>query len=146
MNNFANAKLYRFNNLMAEIDQLYHKAALKFGLSDSAMRIIYTLYSEGKYSCRLSEVCRMSGLSKQTANSAVRKLEADGIVVLVAEDGKQKSAVLTENGKLLAEQTVSKIIAAENRILEQWSELECGEYLRLTQDYMVKFKQEIESF
>lgn len=42
MEYFANDQLKRFNLLVSEIDVVYHDAALKMGLSDSAFLILYT--------------------------------------------------------------------------------------------------------
>lgn len=143
MKNVLTKELRRFNYIVGGIDQVYHKAALKIGLSDSATRVLYTLCGEGK-PCPLSLICRLAGLSKQTANSALRKLEGDGVIRLEAVDGKQKSAALTDKGRELADATVARIIAAENRIFESWAEQERAEYLRLTQSYLNAFRKELD--
>ena len=57
--------LRRINYLSAEINSLYHQAAVKLGLSDSVMHIMYMLYDNGG-SFMLSDICRVSGISKQT--------------------------------------------------------------------------------
>ena len=141
-NNMLTEELRRFNYIVGGIDQVYHEASLKLGLSDSAMAVLYTICGEGR-SCPLSLIRRLSGLSKQTANSAIRKLESDGVIRLEAVDGKQKSADLTDKGRVLAENTVAKVIAAENRIFESWTEQEREEYIRLTQRYLNEFRDEI---
>ena len=142
MKKILNEQLRKFNYLVGEIGEAYHAAALKLGLSDSAMSVMYTLLGEGG-ACRLSNICRLTGVSKQTVNSALRKLEADGIIRLNAVDGKQKSAELTEKGAELADATVAKLIAAENRIFGAWSERERSEYLRLTRFFLDEMKKEI---
>lgn len=136
--------LRRFNYIVGGIDQIYHKAALKLGLSDSAMSVLYTICGEGK-PCPLSLICRLSGTGKQTVNSALRKLENDGIIKLEAVDGKQKSAALTDKGREFAENTVARVIAAENRIFESWTEQEREEYISLTQRYLNDFRSAIEN-
>lgn len=143
MKNTLTKELRRFNYIVGGIDQLYHEAALKLGLSDSALAVLYTICGEGK-PCPISLICRFAGMSKQTVNSALRKLENDGVIRLDAVDGKQKSAVLTDKGKKLADATVSKIIAAENRIFESWTEQERTEYIHLTQKYLNEFRNEID--
>lgn len=143
MKNTLTDELRRFNYLAGGIDQVYHEAALKLGLSDSAMAVLYTICGEGR-PCPLSLICRLAGMSKQTANSALRKLESDGVIRLEAVDGKQKSAALTDKGRALAEDTVARIIAAENRIFESWTEHERTEYIRLTQNYLNAFRAEID--
>ena len=73
----------RFNYLLGEIDDAYHDAALKFGLSDSAMIVLYAVCGN-RGSCPIDGICRLSGVRKQTVNSALRKLEAEGVVYLEA--------------------------------------------------------------
>lgn len=138
-----NSAMRRFNYLMGETSALYHKAALKLGMSDSVMSILYTILSEGS-PCSIGTIRRLSGLSRQTINSALRKLEDDGIIRLKAVDKKQKSVLLTENGERLAEETVAKLIEAENCVYGAWSDEELSEYLRLTDRYLTEIKREIE--
>ena len=128
MNSIMNEQLRQFNYMVGEIDELYHEAALKFGITDSTMSVIYTIVSEGR-PCLISDICRLTGVRKQTVNSALRKLEADDIIRLNAVGGKQKEASLTEKGERLAEKTVSRLIDAENMVFEDWTERERSEYL-----------------
>ena len=67
-------QLRRFNRLVGETDAVYHELANRLGLSDSAFQILYTLRAEGG-ACPLRDICAFSGLTKQTVNSALRKLE-----------------------------------------------------------------------
>ena len=90
---FVDAQMKRFNLLTKEIDITYHDAALKLGMSDSAMVILYTVCSYGG-ECLLSDMT--SGVSKQTINSALRKLEADGVVRSEVFEGRKKKVYLTE--------------------------------------------------
>ena len=137
-------ELKRFNHLTGEIEALYHEAALKLGMSDSAMNILYTICNVGD-NCLLSDICRLSGTSKQTIHSAVRILENDGIVYLEAKSGRKKAVCLTEKGKAKVKATVARVIEIENQIFSSWTKLEREEYLRLTKDYMLAFKEKIDS-
>lgn len=136
-------EMKRFNHLTSEINAAYHDAALKLGISDSALQILYTVCSSGGL-CLISDICRLSGISKQTINSALRKLEKEDIVYLKPYKGRTKSVHLTKNGKALAEQTAMKIIEIENRIFEVWSMERIHLYLSLTQEYLDLFQKEIE--
>ena len=135
--------LRRFNYLVGETDKLYHAAALKLGLSDSAFAVLYTLCSEGR--CGISDVCHLTGVSKQTVNSALRRLAADGLVKLEAVDGRKKQLSLTAKGTRLAAKSAARVVEAENRIFESWSETDRAEYLRLTEKYLCDFKKEVEA-
>ena len=95
-------ELERFNHLMGEIDGLYHDAAVALGLSESAMKVLYTICCHGER-CPLRAICRQSGMSKQTVNSALRKLEGAGAVYLEAAGGRSKNVCLTDAGRELAD-------------------------------------------
>ena len=125
---------------MSEIDASYHEAALKLGLSDSAMLILYTICS-GEGECLLSDIT--SGASKQTINSALRKLETEKIVYLEIFEGRKKKVYLTEKGKQLVQDTVLQVIKVENEIFASWSEEEKSIYIDLTQRYLAAFKKKI---
>ncbi len=140
MEYFANDQLKRFNLLVSEIDTVYHDAALKMGLSDSAFLILYTVcWCDGE--CLLSDIT--TGASKQTINSALRKLEADNIVYLKAFEGRKKKVCLTEKGYHFAEGTVLQLIGMENEIFDSWSEKEKNIYIELTQRYLSAFREKI---
>lgn len=131
----SNPEMTRYNYLISEIESVYHEAALRFSLSNSAMMTLYVLSSQGG-SCPLSELPYYTGLSKQTLNSAVRKLEAEGLIESVAVGARKKELRFTESGRQLCGGTVERLIAAENDIFETWSPAEREQYLTLTQRYL----------
>lgn len=136
-------KIMRYNHLLAEMDALYHKAALKQGLSDSTMMILYTAVQNEDHTCLIGRLTDM-GMSKQTINSALRKLEKEGILYLETADGKAKRICLTEKGNELTRGTVEKMIAAENRALASWTPEEWELYLELSERYLRAFEKEME--
>lgn len=142
MEGYTTKEMKRLNYLISETDAVYHEAYLKLGLSDSEGQILYTICNNGD-SCPLSEICRLSGISKQTVNSALRKLEREGIVYLEAYAGRRKRVCLTEQGKALAERTVVRLIGIENGILDSWSREELGLYLQLTERYLEELRGQI---
>jgi len=141
MNSLPNSALRKINILMSEIDMMYHEAAKKVNLSDSSMLILYMTYDSG--GCRpLSDIT--ATISKQTANSALRKLETEGLIYL--EGKKKKIVFLTPEGENYAKETVGKIIEMENRIYESWTKEDTEKYIFLLEDYICKMKQEIKGF
>lgn len=132
----------RYSYLTSEIDAAYHRAALKLGLSDSAMRILYTICLRGE-SCALGEIVSLSGISKQTVNSALRKLEKDGIVYLETTNGRKKTVHLTKDGKILAQGTAGRVLQMEDEIFSVWTEEELETYLELTGKYLSSFKEKV---
>ena len=109
--------LRRFNYLLSETDAAYHEAASRLGLSDSVMQILYTVCdSDSGERCPLSEVCRRTGISKQTINSALRRLEAGGCLTVysVEHNGRlRKFYHITPNG-----------VAQIDQFLASWPEIE----------------------
>lgn len=130
----------RFNHLLGEINGTYHEAAVKLGLSDSVMSVLYTLCSEGS-PCPLQEIVRQSGASKQTINSAIRKLEGEGAVRLEAAKGRGKNVTLTPKGQELARRTVIPMMELEDEIYASWTEEELRGYLELTERFAAVLKE-----
>lgn len=136
-------KLHRINYLTAETDALYHQASRKLGISDSAMRALYTIYDNGE-SCMLSDIYKQSGISKQTVNSAIRKLEDDEILYLENCGGRGKKVFLTEKGKLYIQQTAARLYEAECNALASWTEEEIDLYIRFMEKYVRSFRDQVQ--
>jgi len=141
VNNYISKDMKRYNYLLGEMEAVYHGMSLKLGLSDSASMILYAICEEGD-SRLLSEICRLSGLSKQTVNSSIRKLEAEGILYLEKAGSKSKKVCLTEAGKDLAGRTVLRIQQAENAILSSWPRQDVEKYLELTEKFLTALREE----
>lgn len=133
-------ELKRFNYMITETNAEYHHIAQKMGLSDSAMLILYSVCDNGG-SCALSDICRYSGLSKQTIGTSLHKLIADGYAALDESHGKLKTVILTEKGTAFAEETVIPIMRIENEIFGEWSKSELETYLSLTQRFLDSFRE-----
>lgn len=127
---------------MTDIEAAYHEAAWRLGLSDSAMLILYTVCHNGE-KCLLNDITRSSGISKQTINSALRKLEAENIVYLESTGGRKKMVCLTAKGKEFTQNTVQKVLEIENEIFDSWTEPERVAYLELTQKYLTTLKNKV---
>lgn len=129
------AKVRLLNAYISETNAIYHEVAQALGLSDSVMQVLYTALTHGG-SCTVREVCLLTGISKQTLHSALRKLEQKEFLRLEAVDGKQKRICLTEKGLALADQTARMELDLEASILESWSGADRDAYLRLTKRYL----------
>lgn len=136
--------LRQVNCLFEETNVLYHEAALKLGLSDSAMLVLYTIYSSGE-PCPLSRVYKESGISRQTVNSAVRKLEGQEILFLEAGPGRGKLLRLTQRGKQVMKTRVMPIAELEQSIFSSWSEENRQTFLRLNQNYLDALREGVKT-
>lgn len=134
------SSLKRYNHLVGEIDAVYHEASLKLGMSDSVSKILYTICNVGS-SCLLHDICKQTGLSKQTVHSAIRNLEAKEMVTLELVGGKSKKVCLTEKGEIFAQKTARRIIDMENSILSSWPKEDVQTYLELTECFLVDLKE-----
>ena len=141
---YSNPELRRINHLIAELDHIYHQASLKFSLSDSTFALLYTICCEGD-GLGITELVRLSGMPKQTVNSALRKMEADGLISLTGTDGKKKAVHLTEKGTKLSEESVIRVIGIENDILSGWGSEKSERYIAETKEYNRLMKEGIEN-
>lgn len=131
-----------YSYLASELEALYHETALKCGISDSAMRILYAICLHGN-ECPVCEIVRVSGISKQTINSSLRNLENNGILYLENAGGRRKNAVLTDKGKEFAEKSALKVLHIENEILNSWTTDERTAYIKLTEKFICSFREKV---
>lgn len=139
------SELKRFNYLLGELQAAYHDASVKLGISDSVSNILYAICDAGG-KCPIHAICGQTGLSKQTVNSALRKLENDGVVYLEAADKKTKNVCLTDAGKQFADRTAMRIIEMENEILQSWGRQDVKNYLSLTEKFLRDLQEKVEQF
>ena len=92
----SSASLKRLNHLQCEMSVVYHEMSLSVGQSDSVIQILYTICDSGGESCLLHDICNLTGLPKQTINSAIRKLEQEHILYLESTGSRNKRVILTE--------------------------------------------------
>ena len=128
-----------------EQDFIYHNAAVKFGLSDTAMWVLYNVYAS-KDEITQQELCRQCFFAKQTVNTAITSLSKSGYVALQAIPGtrNQKRILLTEQGRTLAETTIAPLIEAEERAYSALSRKELESYLEMTTRLTHALREETE--
>ncbi|MFV0363438.1 MAG: MarR family winged helix-turn-helix transcriptional regulator [Suipraeoptans sp.] len=134
----------RLNQLYKESDELYHRLALQFGLSDAAASVIYSLCeSDQPYSQK--ELCAQWSLTKTTINSAVNGLVKEGFVSLTPspDNYKVKLVSLTDSGKELGNRFVRPLINAEQNAFNRLSEGEREALLTLSKKHLEILREEI---
>jgi len=133
--------LIKLNNILKENDEIYRTAAKSVGLSDCAFWILYTMRTEGKPMLQ-SEICACMYEPKQTVNSALKNLEAEGYLTLSsASDRRFKQVSLTSKGEQLARETVDLVIQKEQSSLSDLTENEREAFVQLFQKYTVSLKK-----
>ena len=130
----------KYTFLAGEINSLYHEAAVKMGVSDSVMNILYVICEKGN-KCNQSEISRLTGISRQTINSAIRKLEKDDIVYLEHGQGRNTVVCLTKKGEMFCQEKIAPLFEMENKIWNEWTADEQQQYLLLTEKYRDALKK-----
>lgn len=138
------SQLIEFNQLYKELDRLYHNYAKDCGLSDSILWILYSIYeSKGIYTQK--NLCELWSYNKQTVNSALKNLEANGFITLEAipDNRKNKQIILTDSGNELIEQFIKPLMEAEQNSFRKMDNNERNEFLRVTKKYIDLLQAEI---
>lgn len=106
----------RLDSLYKETDRLYTRFAQSCGLSNCAYWIMYDI-EVGAGSASVRSVTENYSYSKQTMSSALRSLEAKGLVELSFEPGSRKNKVVsfTPAGAAFSAERVVPAIEAETR-------------------------------
>ena len=124
MKNNSSKRMLEFNEVMKENNDLYSNLAKKFKMSDCMRWILYILRGENKVLTQ-SDICNMMCIPKQTVNSSLKKMEAEGYIELLnINDKRSKQVSFTEKGLDLANNTVDIIISKENNALSKMDEKE----------------------
>lgn len=143
MNQHISEKLHRINYLLAETDAVYHQASVHLGIADSVMRILYAIHDNGN-GCLLTQVYKQTGISKQTVNSAIRKLEQEGMIYLEHHQGRTKMVRLTPAGQDMVNRTAARLYDAERQALATWTEAEIDQHLRLLEKYLEALRIQVQ--
>lgn len=139
----GNDKYDQFEALRRKTNDEYNSLESSFGYSRGVIMIIWTL-SDFKHPCTQKEICADWCESKQTINSAAKKLEAEGIINIVPspDNFREKLLVLTEKGNNLASKTVEKLLKAERAAFARLSDDEQDELIRISQKHYDFIKEE----
>lgn len=136
-------QINKLNRLYKAQDELYHDLAVRFGLSDTALWVLYAVCSSDKPRTQYdlaSDWC----FPKQTVNSAISNLAKVGHIKLCPVPGtrNRKNVSLTAQGEAFCARTVQPLLAAEKRALLRFSEEERQLYLKLFEEQITNLKAE----
>lgn len=132
--------LRQFNRITKDIDDVYRQMAKKYGIGECSFWIIYTLRLADKPLTQ-SSICSQMYQPKQTVNSAVKKLESDGLIKSVFLDDKRKKfIILTEKGKAAANSTADMVIDAETQSFSRFPEEKRRLLLEMLEDYSISIR------
>lgn len=121
----------QYNLLLQECNAIYHDAASAAGISDCAFRILYML-EDTDGTRRQNEIAQAASMPPQTVNSALKKLEKDGLVLLTGSRGKAgKKIELTPSGRQFIQKHILPVKQAEDEVAASFSESEIETFMRL---------------
>lgn len=127
--------LTAYNRETKRLDDVYRGAVKKSGLPACAFWILYTLRMESG-SFTQSQICEFLYEPKQTVNSALKKLEADGYLSLSpGADQRSKPVQLTDKGLQLASVSADRVADAEAQALLSMTREERERFIQLTVRY-----------
>ena len=126
-----------------EQDAIYHNVAVKYGLSDTAMRVLYNIYLADD-TITQQELCRQCFFAKQTVNTAITSLTKNGYVELENIPGTRnhKKILLTAKGMQLTDVTIKPLVEAENNAYKVLNSEELKAYLDMTTRLTVSLREE----
>lgn len=133
--------LEELNSLYKEWFEIYHKISTKFGLSDSEFMIIYALVELNLD--RQKDIADYYCISKQTINSAVKKLVKTQMIELKQTKGRDMQINFTQAGKKFAQEKIIPIVNIEKNAMSAMGAKDWLELLRLTRKHLDIFKEQI---
>lgn len=131
------SELVQYNRLQKKIEDLYSSFAKICGLSDSVFWIMYSIMEQEEPYTQ-TELCNMWSFNKRTINTALKNLEAEGIIRFETPETsrKNKQLFLTDKGIAFAQRTVIPFMELEKRAFAALDDEERKEFLRLTQKHL----------
>lgn len=143
--NYLHEILIEYNRIFKDTDEIYHTFAKNYGLSDCAFWIFYMLReTDSQYT--QSDICDMLCMPRQSVNSAIKSLEKEGYIELRPAENNKKNKILyvTEKGTDFTKKSVDKVIDAEIKALEGFSQDELEFFLDLSRKYAHLLRNEAE--
>ena len=135
-----------FDRLYRRTDQLYYEMARDCGIPESAYWVMYAIHVCGG-EVTVRDLAREWCYSRQTVNSALRALEARGLVETSFCEGgrKAKRVTLSEEGARFVAEQIVPANKAERRAFGALSTSEQQEMLRLVRKYVEAVESELGS-
>ena len=126
-----------YNRTSKELEQLYHAYARHAGVSDAALWLLYVIRLGGN---NLTQAAIYADwhYPPQTINSALKRLEAQGLVALAPATGsrRDKAVHLTAEGEKTVEHVIDPLIDAERAALADLVPKERTALVSLSQRYL----------
>lgn len=135
--------MQEYNRLYAEENNIYRSYSKGIGMSEASFWIFYYLREAGD-SLSQNNLIRTMSLPKQTVNSALKKLEAKGFLLLTCgEDRRVKKVTLTKMGIRVAARSVDPVFKKEYSAMNELSIQEQKQMISLFRRYRQALRNEM---
>ncbi len=126
-----------------EQDSIYHKMAIKYGMSDTVLWLLYVISDEDRVFTQ-QDLCKRCSFPKQTVNTAINNLVKSQLVELITIPGtrNKKQVCLTEKGKAVCSNTTDVLKTCEEKVYGHFSKQELNNYLEMTRLLTEYMKEE----
>ncbi|MCD7948898.1 MAG: winged helix-turn-helix transcriptional regulator [Erysipelotrichaceae bacterium] len=122
MNKTNREYINEYNQLYKECNLIYHKLAIKLGISDCTFWIFYVLSDKDKTYTQ-SEICQLSSMPIQTVNTCLKNLEKNEYLILHHIQGQRgKMIQLTLKGNNFINNHIIPIKLAEEKACDLLSD------------------------
>ena len=139
-------KVKELDAIMNRTDRLYMRFAKLCGVNHYVIQILYIL----KYlNVRTQkDIVDLFGLPKQTVNTIVNQLAANGYVsfTIDTKDRRGKIISLTPSGKKYAEKLTTPLLQCETNVLQKMGKDKVLLLIQSIQEYAQHLEQEINNF
>lgn len=109
-------KIRRLMIAIDQIDEAYYKALRTLGIKENAFVLFYAIADGKSYSQK--KISDEWSVPRTTLNTIVQEYIGKGYIRLVSTGRKEKEIVLTDAGKIFAEEILTPIFAAEEKAIE----------------------------
>ena len=134
-----------FNQVLKEYQNIYDDIALQIGVSQSAFDVLWALCEQGE-GCLQRDICKYTYIGKQTVNSSVHKLVANGLLRLEhAEVGRGMRVYFTEEGRRFVDAYVVPVLEADERAFAESPQEDREAIVRLGVRYLARLKRQLEA-
>lgn len=124
-----------------EFNEVYAQAAAHRGLSESAFDILYAVVELGD-GCSQREIGAAAYLGKQTVNTSVHRLVAEGLLAVEREPHRRSSRVsLTEEGRRFVARAIEPVRAIEQEVFDGLPEQDREAFVRIQRTYLDELRR-----
>ena len=122
---------------------LYAEWAARRNVNSYRLFVLYAI--DGHDGITQKQIADVAGLSKQTVNTVVRALKAEGMLVLSAgnADRREKTVRLTEAGQMYAAELLAPLYALEGRVVSRIGEERVREMMNTIELFTTVFEKEL---